>query len=183
MDGEPRLSEPAVTTPDWRDAVFAALKAAAIRQVGYVPDAGHARLIELCRAAPAMRAVPLTTEEEGIGLAAGAWLGGERAALLLQSSGVGNCINMLSLAKTCRFPMLLLVAMRGEWAEFNPWQVPMGTRTQAALELMDALVYRVERPEDAAATVEAALEIAFAGDHVAAVLFAQRLIGAKRWFE
>ena len=138
MDGEPKVSEPAVVTADWRDAVFAALNSAAIRQVGYVPDAGHARLIELCRADPAIRAVPLTTEEEGIGLAAGAWLGGERAALLMQSSGVGNCINMLSLAKLCRFPMLLLVTMRGEWAEFNPWQVPMGTRTKAALELMDA---------------------------------------------
>jgi sulfopyruvate decarboxylase alpha subunit len=175
------VSEPAsAATADWRDAVFATLKSAAIRQVGYVPDAGHARLIELCRADAEIRAVPLTSEE-GIGLAAGAWLGGQRAALLMQSSGTGNCINMLSLAKNCRFPTLLLVTMRGEWAEFNPWQVPMGTRTQAALELMDVLVYRVERPEDAVETVNAALEIAFGGDLVAAVLLSQRLIGAKRW--
>jgi sulfopyruvate decarboxylase alpha subunit len=179
------MSEPPATpsaaAPDWRDAVFVALKSAAIRQVGYVPDAGHARLIELCRADAEIRAVPLTSEEEGIGLAAGAWLGGQRAALLMQSSGTGNCINMLSLAKNCRIPMLLVVTMRGEWAEFNPWQVPMGTRTQAALELMDVLVYRVERPEDAVGTVNAALEIAFGGDLVAAVLLSQRLIGAKRW--
>ena len=179
------MAEPAAAaaTPDWREDLFAALKAAAIRQVGYVPDAGHAKLIELCLAAPEMRAVPLTSEEEGIGLAAGAWLGGERAALLMRSSGVGNCVNMLSLARNCRFPMLLLVTMRGEWAEFNPWQVPMGTRAQAALELMDVLVYRVERPEDAAATVAAAIEIAFAGGQAAAVLLSQRLVGAKRWLE
>jgi sulfopyruvate decarboxylase alpha subunit len=176
------VSDPAAAT-DWRDAVFAALQRAAIRQIGYVPDAGHARLIELCLADPEIRAVPLTSEEEGIGLAAGAWLGGARAALLMQSSGVGNCINMLSLARNCRFPMLFLVTMRGEWAEFNPWQVAMGTKTKAALELMDVLVYRVERAEDAAATVEAAVEIAFAGDLVTAVLFSQRLIGAKRWLE
>jgi sulfopyruvate decarboxylase alpha subunit len=168
-------------TPDWRDEIFAALKGAGIRQVGYVPDAGHARLIELCDADPAIRAVPLTTEEEGVALAAGAWLGGQRAALLMQSSGVGNCINMLSLTQTCRFPMAMLVAMRGEWAEFNPWQVPMGSRTQAALGLCDVLVYRVERPEDAAETVAAALEIAFKGDFAAAVLLSQRLIGTKRW--
>ncbi len=167
--------------PDWRDDIFAALKAADIRQVGYVPDAGHSRLIELCRADPAIRAIVLTSEEEGIGLAAGAWLGGQRAALLLQSSGVGNCVNMLSLAKACRFPLTLLVTMRGEWAEFNPWQVAMGTKTQAALELMDALVYRVERPEEAGETVAAALDIAFDGGFVTAVLLAQRLIGAKRW--
>ena len=166
---------------DWRRDIFAALKAAEIAQVGYVPDAGHARLIDLCRADPAIRAVRLTTEEEGIALAAGAWLGGKRAALLMQSSGVGNCVNMLSLAKSCRFPMLLLVTMRGEWGEFNPWQVAMGTKTQAALELMDVLVYRVERGEEAGETVAAACEIAFNGDHAAAVLLAQRLIGAKRW--
>jgi sulfopyruvate decarboxylase alpha subunit len=173
---------PDTTAPvDWRDEIFAALKAADIRQVGYVPDAGHSRLIELVHADPEIRAVSLTTEEEGIALAAGAWLGGQRAALLMQSSGVGNCINMLSLAKACRFPLLLLVTMRGEWAEFNPWQVAMGSKTQAALELMDVLVYRVERAEDAADTVAAALDIAFNGSMATAVLLAQRLIGAKRW--
>src|SRR5579864_5312316 len=180
---EMRVSEidPALPAPDWPDDIFAALKAAEIRQIGYVPDAGHTRLIERCRADPEIRAVGLTSEEEGIGLAAGAWLGGQKAALLMQSSGVGNCINMLSLAKSCRFPLTILVTMRGEWGEFNPWQVPMGSKTQAALELMDVLVYRVERAEDAGETVTAALDIAFNGGLVTAVLLSQRLIGAKRW--
>jgi sulfopyruvate decarboxylase alpha subunit len=168
---------------DWRDEIFAALKAAEIRQVGYVPDAGHARLIELCHDDAEIRAVPLTSEEEGVALLAGAWLGGQHGALLMQSSGVGNCINMLSLTKTCRFPLVMLVAMRGEWGEFNPWQVPMGSRTQAALELCDVLVHRVDRPEDAAETVAAALDIAFNGDLATAVLLSQRLIGAKRWMK
>jgi sulfopyruvate decarboxylase alpha subunit len=175
--GEPSEAE----MSDWRDGVFAALKAAEIRQVGYVPDAGHARLIELCRDDPDIRAVALTSEEEGVALLAGAWLGGQRGALLMQSSGIGNCINMLSMTKTCRFPLTMLVTMRGEWAEFNPWQVPMGSRTQAALELCDVLVYRADRPEEAAETVAAALDIAFNGDLATAVLFSQRLIGAKRW--
>jgi sulfopyruvate decarboxylase alpha subunit len=181
--GEPGLSEidRAPGAPDWRDDIFAALKAAGIRQIGYVPDAGHTRLIELCRADPEIRAIVLTSEEEGVGLAAGAWLGGQRAALLMQSSGVGNCINMLSLAKSCRFPLTLVVTMRGEWGEFNPWQVPMGTKTQAALELMDVLVYRVEREADAGEIVAAALDIAFNGGLVTAILLSQRLIGAKRW--
>jgi sulfopyruvate decarboxylase alpha subunit len=172
---------PSSEEADWRDDIFAALKAADIRQVGYVPDAGHSRLIERCRADPHIRAIPLTSEEEGIGLAAGAWLGGQRAALLMQSSGVGNCVNMLSLAKACRFPLVILVTMRGEWAELNPWQVAMGSKTQAALELMDVLVYRVEQAEEAAETVAAALDIAFNGDLATAVLLSQRLIGAKRW--
>jgi len=174
-------SQPSLPTADWRDGIFAALKAADIRQVGYVPDAGHSRLIELCEADPEIRTVRLTSEEEGIGLAAGAWLGGQRAVLLMQSSGVGNCVNLLSLAKSCRFPLTMLVTMRGEWGEFNPWQVPMGTKTQAALELMDVLVYRVERAEEAGETVAAALDIAFNGGLAAAILLSQRLIGAKVW--
>ena len=99
----------------------------------------------------------------------------------MQSSGVGNCINMLSLAKTCRFPLVMLVTMRGEWAEFNPWQVPMGSKTQAALELMRCAGLPRRRPEDAAETVAAALDIAFNGELATAVLLSQRLIGAKRW--
>ena len=169
------------TPPDWRDDIFAVFKEAGIAQIGYVPDAGHARLIDLAAADPSIRAIPMTSEEEGIALAAGAWLGGQRAALLMQSSGVGNCVNMLTLAKNCRFPLVILVTMRGEWAEFNPWQLPMGQKTAAALELMDVLVYRVEHAEDAAETVAAAMDIAYAGDAVVAVLLSQRLIGAKRW--
>ena len=148
-----------------------------------MPDAGHARLIDLVRADPEIDAIALTTEEEGVAVAAGAWLGGQRSALLMQSSGVGNCVNMLSLAKNCRFPLVMLVTMRGEWAEFNPWQVPMGTKTAAALELMDVLVYRVEHADVAAETVAAAIDIAYNGDLAVAVLLSQRLIGAKRWLK
>ena len=171
-----------VTTADlqnWREAIFAALKAAEIRQVGYVPDAGHARLIELCRGDPAMRAVPLTTEEEGVALAAGAWLGGQRAALLMQSSGVGNCINMVSLLSACRVPLAMIVTMRGDWAEFNPWQVPMGHAANDVLEEMGVLVTRADREEDILPLAEGALRIAYNTLRPAALLIGQRLLGAK----
>jgi sulfopyruvate decarboxylase alpha subunit len=166
---------------DWPDRLFALLKRADIRQVGYVPDAGHARLIDLCRAEPAMRDVVLTTEEEGVALGAGAWLGGERAVLLMQSSGVGNCINMLSLIRTCRFPLLMLVTMRGEWEEFNPWQVPMGAIVEPALKLCDTHVARANAPDEVEPTVAAAIERAFGGEAAVAVLLSQRLIGRKQW--
>src|ERR1044071_8995101 len=103
----------------WPEAIHRELAAAQIRVVGYVPDAGHKRLIELCQADRSMRAVVLTTEEEGIGLAAGAWLGGARSVLLMQSSGVGNTVNVLGLLKTCGFPLTMIVTMRGEPGEFN----------------------------------------------------------------
>ena len=81
---------------------------AGVTQVAYVPDAGSARLIDLCHANSTMHSVALTTEEEGVALLAGAWLGGARGVLLMQSSGVGNCINMLSVMQECRFPLLAL---------------------------------------------------------------------------
>ena len=163
----------------WQGEVFAALKAARVTQVGYVPDAGHAQLIAAAHADPDIHTVVLTTEEEGIALAAGAWLGGQRAVLLMQSSGVGNCINMLSLPVNCRMPFLTLVTMRGEWAEFNPWQVPMGTATPAVLTAAGVHVHRAERAEDVAEIVAASAALAFDSAVPVAVLFSQRLIGSK----
>ena len=114
-------------------------------------------------------------------MAAGARLGGERSALLMQSSGVGNCINMLSLIRACRFPMLMLVTMRGEWEEFNTWQVPMGSIVEPVMKLCDAEVYRALKPEDVQQIAERAVQKAFGGDRAAAVLLSQRLIGRKVW--
>jgi sulfopyruvate decarboxylase alpha subunit len=164
---------------DWPEAIHQALGELRVRQVGYVPDAGHARLIELCRSDPQMRAVVLTTEEEGIALLAGAWLGGQPGVLLMQSSGVGNCVNMLSLNRACRLPLLMLVTMRGEWGEFNPWQLAMGQTAAAALELAGVIVQRLDEPDLAGEAVRAAGRIAFEGQMPVAVLIGQRLIGAK----
>jgi sulfopyruvate decarboxylase alpha subunit len=163
----------------WPDLIHRALGELGVRQVAYVPDAGHARLIELCQSDPAMRAVVLTTEEEGVALAAGAWLGGQRVALLMQSSGVGNCVNMLALNQVGRFPLLALVTMRGEWGEQNPWQLPMGQSTPQVLRAAGAIVQRLDAPESAGDTVHAAGAMAFEGQVAVAVLIGQRLIGAK----
>jgi sulfopyruvate decarboxylase alpha subunit len=149
--------------------------------VAYVPDAGHARLISLCRDDPAIDDVLLTTEEEGVALAAGAWLGGVRSALLMQSSGVGNCVNMFAMTRTCRFPLLLIVTMRGEWEEFNPWQVPMGTTTEAVLRLAGVEVRRVDDAADVEGAIDAAVAHAFGEEAAVAVLLSQRLIGKKEW--
>jgi sulfopyruvate decarboxylase alpha subunit len=164
---------------NWPDDIFRVLRAAGIRQVAYVPDAGHTQLIELCRYDNAIRAIGLTTEEDGVALLAGAWLGGQRGALLMQSSGVGNCINMLSLITQCRFPLLSIVTMRGQWGEFNPWQIPMGQNGGAHLSLAGTTVYPVEDPARIGETVEAAARLAFEGGISAAVLIAQRVIGTK----
>jgi sulfopyruvate decarboxylase alpha subunit len=167
----------------WPEEIFKTLKAAKVRHVAYVPDSGHSEIIRAAHDDAEMRAIPLTTEEEGIPLLAGAQMAGERGVLLMQSSGTGNCINMLTLLKICRFPFLTLVTMRGEFGEANPWQVPMGSTTEAALRLMDLQILRADRPDEAGAVVVAAAQMAFTGGLSVAVLLSQRLIGAKAFIE
>jgi len=164
---------------EWPDHIYESLKTHNITQVALVPDAGHARLIRRCLADNEMRVITLTTEEEGVALLGGSWLGGAKGLLLMQSSGVGNCINMLSLAILHRTPLPMLVTMRGDFAEFNPAQVPMGQATQTVLEAMGTLVQRADLPEDVAATVDSTIRLAFNTYRPTATLLGQRLIGAK----
>ena len=165
----------------WPDEIHETLGRLGVRQIAYVPDAGHKRLIERCRADNRMVSIRLTSEEEGIAQLAGAWLGGDRGALLMQSSGVGNSINMLSLAQECRMPLLMLVTMRGDWGEFNPWQVPMGQSAGAVLEAAGVIVKTVERGGEIAETVHAAARLAFDSYRPVAVLIGQRAVGFKDW--
>ena len=169
--------------PDWPDDIHRVLRKFDVRQISHVPDAGHTKLLHLCEADPSMRVVTLTTEEEGVALALGAWLGGQRAALLMQSSGVGNTINMLGLTRTCRFPFLALVTMRGEWGEFNPWQVAMGQATRDVLKSMGVLVLDVTEADAVRETVVAGARLAFDSFNPVAVTLSQRLIGTKAFEE
>ncbi len=163
----------------WPDDVYRILVDNRVRLVAYVPDGGLARLIKFCHQGNDIKPVVLTTEEEGVALLAGAWLGGERGALLMQSSGVGNCINMLSLTRVCRMPLLLLVTMRGQWGEFNPWQVPMGKNASQVLNAAGVLTFPVEDTKRVKETLEAAAKMVFEGPTGAAVLISQRILGAK----
>lgn len=164
---------------DWWKQIFDAFKDADVRQVAYVPDAGHAALIEACICDNDIRAIALTTEEEGIAVLAGAWLGGVRGALLMQSSGVGNCINMFSLATACRFPLALFVTMRGQWHEFNPWQSPMGQTTNSLLNTAGVQTLTATSPGDVSAMAVATLDQAFTGSGMSALLLHQRLMPVK----
>jgi sulfopyruvate decarboxylase alpha subunit len=175
------MNSPVNAALQWQEHIFKVLKQGGVRQIAYVPDAGHAQVIRRAIADPDMHDVVLTTEEEGVALACGAWLGGDRCALLMQSSGVGNCINMFSLLQAADFPFFSLVTMRGEYAEFNPWQGAMGKKTQAALELMGVHVMRVHSAQEIEEIVSAGLDAAFEAGEKIAVLLSQSLIGRKKW--
>lgn len=128
---------------------------------------------------PAIWLITLSTEEEGVGISTGLWLGGQRSLIAMQSSGVGNCINALGLPSAMRVPCLMLVTMRGQWGEFNPWQVQMGHGARPALEAVGVKCFSVDEAGDVAPTFAGAADLAFHGGFSCAVLVGQRVIGAK----
>src|SRR6202163_3625478 len=154
----------------WQDQLYDLLRRHNVTQFAYVPDAGHRILIDRSLADPGVQSVALTTEEEGVALLAGADLGGARGVLLMQSSGTGNCINMLSLIKGGRFPFLTLVSMRGDFGEGNPWQYAMGQAVTPVLEAMGVIVLRAEREDEVLDVVGAALTMVFKSSQSVAVL-------------
>ncbi len=164
---------------DWSSEVFEAMRARGIAHVATVPDGGLTPLLKMCEADQSTGVVTLTTEEEGIGILAGLWLGGARGMLAMQSSGVGNCINALGYVATLRAPCLMLITMRGQWGEFNPWQVPMGQATPVVLEAMGVKCFPVDEAERVGETFAAAADLAYNGDFACAVMVGQRVIGAK----
>jgi sulfopyruvate decarboxylase alpha subunit len=166
-------------TSDWSTDVFKEMKARDIKTVATIPDGGLTNLLKMVGADKDMRLVTLSTEEEGIGVVTGQWLGGTRAMIAMQSSGVGNCINALGIPVTMRTPCLMLVTMRGQWGEFNPWQVPMGQATRTVLEAVGVRCFPVERTDEIGEVFAAAADIAFNSTVSAAVLVSQRVIGAK----
>jgi len=167
------------TTRGWQHDIYDVLRAHDVTQFSYVPDAGHAILIDLSIADRDVHSIALTTEEEGVALAAGANLGDARAVLLMQSSGVGNCINFLSLMKGGKFPLLTLISMRGEFGEGNPWQMAMGKAVRPVLEAMGVICMEVTEPDEAVPAVEAAATMAYKAGNAVAVLLTQKLLGAK----
>ncbi len=163
----------------WPGDAFQALLELDVRLVTYVPDAGHARLIDMCAREETMTTVPLTSEEEGVAVLAGAWLGGRRGVLLMQGSGIGNCVNTLSFVRTCRFPLLIIATMRGQEGEFNPWQMPMGGIAGAVLGLAGVGVHEAADAATVGPAVASCGQAAFAGPAAMAVLIAQGVVGVK----
>tara|TARA_Y100000294_G_scaffold134960_1_gene127655 strand:+ start:1313 stop:1858 length:546 start_codon:yes stop_codon:yes gene_type:complete len=163
----------------WSNQLFGDLIDAGVTLFTYVPDAGNAKLIELANSHNEAQTVLLTSEEEGVAVCAGADLVGKRGILCMQSSGVGNCPNFLSLVKGGGFPILMMVSMRGDYGEQNPWQYPMGQAVEPILHALGVLTFRVEAADGLKPATEAALAAAFGGGHGAALILSQKFLGAK----
>jgi sulfopyruvate decarboxylase alpha subunit len=164
---------------EWSGVMFDMFRDADINLFTHVPDAGNDRLIALAESHNETRTVLLTTEEEGVAICAGADLVGERAVLCMQSSGLGNCPNYLSLAKGARFPLLMMISMRGDYGEQNPWQYPMGEAVETLLDAMGVLMFKVEHRDDLEKAISAAINASGNGAQAAAIVLSQKFLGAK----
>jgi sulfopyruvate decarboxylase alpha subunit len=164
---------------NWQEKLYECLRKGGVDTFSYVPDAGHKILIERSIADPDANAIALTSEQEGVALAIGCHLGGQKSVLLMQSSGLGNCVNYLSLVQGGGFPFLTLISMRGEYGEGNPWQIPMGRAVKPVFEAMGGSCLVAERAEEVVGAAEAAMTMVFQSGQSVALLLSQKLIGAK----
>ena len=119
-------------------AIYRGLKKADINFATSVPCINLQDLLHLVGDDTEIIHVPATREEEGVGLCAGAWIGGRRPALFMQNSGLGNCINALaSLDFLYKIPLLMIISHRGGIGEPIVGQVPMGRLTTKLLDAME----------------------------------------------
>lgn len=151
-------------------AIYRGLKRAGIDFAASVPCVNLQQLLTLVEEDPEIIHVPVTREEEGVGLCAGAWMGGRRPALLMQNSGLGNCINALtSLDMLYGIPLLMIISHRGGAGEPIVGQVPMGRLTVPLLDAME-IPHFSPHHEEAEETVAGAWDMAEASRKPVAVL-------------
>ena len=135
---------------DSSEAIFNGLKDAGIDFIVSVPCVNLSKLLNMIDEDDEITHIPVTREEEGIGICAGAYLGGKKPAILMQNSGLGNSINALkSLTELYKFPLLMIMSHRGTEGENICGQVPMGESTPRILEAMDFRFFKPANPEAA----------------------------------
>jgi sulfopyruvate decarboxylase alpha subunit len=164
----------------WTDIVFERLKANRLEVVCHVPDSVLAPLIARAEADPLFIVVPLTREEEGVGVLTGASLGGRRGLLMMQVSGLGNSVNGLaSLAIPYQIPFLMLISQRGELGEFNPAQIAMGRAARPLLDALDIQHFTLRRVDEVATLMDGAIKTAYTAQRPVALFISTEMVGWK----
>jgi sulfopyruvate decarboxylase alpha subunit len=166
--------------PLWSRHVADALRRNGIRLYATVPDYIVSQVLDHLWADEECTVVTASREEEALGMLSGAYLGGSRGALLMQNSGLGNCVNTLaSLNIASQIPVILVISHRGDLGEFNPAQVPMG---QAAEKVLQALNIRYARPcsiDEFEGQVDGLIKLAYTGSMPVAFILPPELTGGK----
>jgi sulfopyruvate decarboxylase subunit alpha len=170
----------AATAPRWAHTLLEAFRAEDIRNLVFLPDTVMGRLLALAEADAFFRLVGVHREEEAVGILTGLFLGGQRGAMLIQSSGLGNALNALgSLAMAYRIPFPLLVSLRGELGEFNPAQLQMGRAVPGCLDALNIRHVTLRSEADLPTIVTGALKTCFTAEEPFGLLLSAQLTGWK----
>jgi len=165
---------------EWPRKIVSALKANDICSISFVPDAVIDRILKEAQKDPYFHFTTLAREEEGIGIITGEYLGGRYGVLMMQSAGLGNCVNALaSLAIPYQIPFIMLISQRGELGEFNACHVVMGKALRRILEALGIQHYTVNREDELGTILNGAIKTAYTCDQPVAVILSTALVGWK----
>ena len=164
----------------WAQDIVDHLKTYDVRFLSYVPDSILEQILRIARRDPFFDILPLAREEEGVGVVAGQHVGGQRGAVLMPTSGVGNAINALaSLAIPYHIPMPLFIGWRGDLGEFNATQVLMGQALRPILEALRIPFFVLTHPEEVPTLLDGGLKLTYALEQPVAFLLSTQLAGWK----
>ena len=165
---------------EWPRKIVSLLKSNDICSISFVPDSVIGQILKEAEKDPFFQFTTLAREEEGIGIVTGEYLGGRYGVLMMQSAGLGNCVNALaSLAIPYQIPFLMLISQRGELGEFNACHVVLGKALRRILEALGIQNYTVDREDELETTVDGAIKTAYTSEQPVAVILSTALVGWK----
>lgn len=157
---------------DSSEVIYEGLKRAGINFIVSVPCANLKKLLNLINNDKDIIHIPVTREEEGFGMCAGAYIGGMKVAILMQNSGLGNSINVIaSLIKLYQIPMLMIISHRGTAGEAICGQVPMGKATTKLLDSLDIMYEQIDNPNEVIEIIEKNEKLATISEEIIGLLF------------
>ena len=165
---------------EWPRKIVSLLKANDICSISFIPDSIIGQILKEAEKDPFFHFTTLAREEEGIGIITGEYLGGRYGVLMMQSAGLGNCVNALaSLAIPYQIPFLMLISQRGELGEFNACHVVLGKALRRILDALGIQHYTVDREDELETIVDGAIKTAYTSEQPVAVILSTVLVGWK----
>ena len=159
------------------DLIYQALKASGVRLVSALPETWLVHLIRLAEADPEMTLVRLAKEEEGVGISTGAHLSGVKSAMLMQNHGFLAAVNgIVSCAQLYRIPLLMLISLRGDFGERDPWQTEGGLVTEDLLRALRIPSARLEDPSHVTDRIRKGMTLAYSSNRPVALLLCRDLM-------
>lgn len=164
----------------WYEVVRATLKANEVRLVTYVPDRVLTPLIKSIHADPYFTCFVTAREEEAVGIVTGAWMGGLRGCILMQTSGFATLPNVLaSLAVPSQIPLVMIVSERGTLGEFNLGQTLVCRTMRPSLDSLAMEHHTITRQDELEFIVDRSIKQAVATQAPVTFILSPLLTGGK----